>query len=128
MDQTTDAMNYALLLKKCRLTVISIISNSSACLLCTFAENSESTAKLCLQLFQSVGVKDVSMQDIRSQTLEINNQISYTALISNGVPQGSVISALLFLLYINDIHTCCDIYLTSISLLMILTYCMRTGI
>ena len=32
----------------------------------TFAkrENTESTAKLCLQLFQSMGVKDVSMQDI----------------------------------------------------------------
>lgn len=32
----------------------------------TFAEreNSESTAKLCMQLFHSTGVKDVSMQDI----------------------------------------------------------------
>ena len=32
----------------------------------TFAEreNSESTAKLCKHLFQSMGVKDVSMQDI----------------------------------------------------------------
>ena len=32
----------------------------------TFAEreNKESTAKLCLQLFQSMGVNDVSMQDI----------------------------------------------------------------
>ena len=32
----------------------------------TFAEreNSESTAKLCIQLFHSMGVKDVSMQDI----------------------------------------------------------------
>ena len=27
-------------------------------------ENSESTVKLCLQLFHSIGVKDVSMQDI----------------------------------------------------------------
>ena len=27
-------------------------------------ENSESTAKLCIQLFHSMGVKDVSMQDI----------------------------------------------------------------
>ena len=57
-----------------------------------------------------MGVKDVSMQHIRSQTLKINNQISDTALISNGVPQGSVIGPFLSLLYINDIHTCSDTF------------------
>ena len=46
-----------------------------------------------------MGVKDVSMQHIRSQTLEINNQISDTALISNGVPQRSVMGPFLSLLF-----------------------------
>ena len=51
----------------------------------------------------------------RSQTLEINNQISDTALISNGVLQGSVLGPLLFLFYINDIHTCSDTLNTNVK-------------
>ena len=75
-----------------------------------------------------MGVKDVSMQDIRSQTWEINNQISDTALISNGVPQGSVIGPLLFILYINDIHTCSDTFNFYLFADDNKTYCMLTGI
>ena len=56
-------MNYTLLLMKCRLTAISITSKSLACLLLQ-SERTQSTAKLCIQLFHAMGVKDVSMQDI----------------------------------------------------------------
>ena len=57
-------MNYVLLLMKCRLTAIRLTSKSLAWLLSRSERLSESTAKLCIQLFHSMGVKDVSMQVI----------------------------------------------------------------
>ena len=42
----------------------------------------------------------------RKQFVIYNNENSNTELISCGVPQGSVLGPLLFLVYINDISNC----------------------
>ena len=44
----------------------------------------------------------------RTQTTQVGQHISDKAIISCGVPQGSVLGPLLFLLYVNDIHKCSD--------------------
>ena len=45
----------------------------------------------------------------RTQTVEVNGHVSEKGIIKHGVPQGTILGPLLFLLYINDISESSEI-------------------
>ena len=69
---------------------------------------------ILLNKFQYYGIRDIANDWFclylsgRTQTTQIDTNISKTEKISCGVPQGSVLGPLFFLIYINDIYTSSD--------------------
>ena len=64
------------------------------------------SSKSCLSIHQKIIKWIESFLNDRTQQVVVDGQLSVTALIVSGVPQGTVLGPILFLIFINDITFC----------------------
>ena len=90
--------------------------HSSYCIFLDFAKAFDTVNhKILVQKLDYYGVKGSTLAlfenylSNRIQVVEVNGKISEKGLIKHGVPQGSILGPLLFLLYINDISNSSEI-------------------
>ena len=89
---------------------------SSYCIFLDFAKAFDTVNhEILLQKLKYYGVQGNTLKlfesylSNRTQVVEVNGMLSEKGLIRHGVPQGSILGPLLFLLYINDISKASDI-------------------
>ena len=89
---------------------------SSYCIFLDFAKAFDTVNhKILIQKLEYYGVKGSTLAlfenylSDRIQVVEVNGKVSEKGVIKHGVPQGSILGPLLFLLYINDISQSSDV-------------------
>ena len=98
------------------ITGASAEKKSSYCIFLDFAKAFDTVNhKILIEKLRFYGVKDQTLAlfdsylSNRQQCVEVNGVMSDMGIIQHGVPQGSILGPLLFLLYINDISKSSDI-------------------
>ena len=88
----------------------------SCCILLDFAKAFDTVNhSILVQKLNHYGIRGKALQLIesyltdREQCVQINEAVSNMEKIKHGVPQGSILGPLLFLLYINDIANCSSV-------------------